>query len=199
VWKIREDEAPPLLRAVALCNEQLVINAPKTLQVLTAPASSSSRGNWSNTRKLPLSAVFTSIATLIQRNYSEFPWEPTTRCSALLEGSNVNSVALVRERTIPIERPLFCERSYCQRFADRRCRVNRATGPYGRIHGFIDRRRYNFFRAAPELYWRGWVYPVPDPLLLRKSGESNPDLWVCSPELWPLHHRGGLLSSTQPL
>jgi hypothetical protein len=37
------------------------------------------------------------------------------------------------------------------------------------------------------------VDPVPDPLLLRKSGSAgnNPDLWVSSQELRPLDHRGG--------
>jgi hypothetical protein len=39
------------------------------------------------------------------------------------------------------------------------------------------------------------VDPVPDPLLLRKSGSTgnrSRDLWICSQELWPLDHRGGL-------
>jgi hypothetical protein len=38
------------------------------------------------------------------------------------------------------------------------------------------------------------VNPVPDPLLLRKSGSAGNrtwDLWVISQELWPLDHRGG--------
>jgi hypothetical protein len=30
-----------------------------------------------------------------------------------------------------------------------------------------------FFQVAPHLYWRGWVDPVPDPLLLRKSGSAG--------------------------
>jgi hypothetical protein len=39
----------------------------------------------------------------------------------------------------------------------------------------------------------GWVVPVPDPLLLRKSGSAGngtQDLWLCSQELWPLDHKG---------
>jgi hypothetical protein len=55
-------------------------------------------------------------------------------------------------------------------FVERGCRVISATDPYGRILGFLDRRRYFFFQVAPQLYSRGWVDPVPDPLLLRKSG-----------------------------
>jgi hypothetical protein len=38
------------------------------------------------------------------------------------------------------------------------------------------------------------VDPVPDQLLLRKSGSAGNrtrDLWICSRELWPLDHRGG--------
>jgi hypothetical protein len=30
-----------------------------------------------------------------------------------------------------------------------------------------------FFQVAPQLYSRGWVDPVPDPLLLRKSGSAG--------------------------
>jgi hypothetical protein len=41
---------------------------------------------------------------------------------------------------------------------------------------------------------RGSVDPVPDPLLLRKSGSAGDrtrDLCICSQKLWPLDHRGG--------
>jgi hypothetical protein len=42
--------------------------------------------------------------------------------------------------------------------------------------------------------------PVPDSLLLRKfgsAGNRTRDLWVSSQELFPLDHRGGLLSVTE--
>jgi hypothetical protein len=58
-------------------------------------------------------------------------------------------------------------------FADRRCHVISVTDPYDRILGFLDRSRYNFFQAALQLYSRGWVGPVTDPLLLRKSGSAG--------------------------
>jgi hypothetical protein len=61
--------------------------------------------------------------------------------------------------------------------------------------GFVDRSRYFSIQVAPQLSSRGWVDPVPDPLLLRKSasaGNRTRDLWICSQELWPLAHRGGL-------
>jgi hypothetical protein len=80
-------------------------------------------------------------------------------------------------------------------FADRGCRVVSATDLHGRILGFLDRSRYYFFQVAPQLYSRGWVDPVPDPQLLRKSsraGNRTRDLLICSQKLWPLDHKGGL-------
>jgi hypothetical protein len=50
------------------------------------------------------------------------------------------------------------------------------TDPFYRILGFLDRIRYVFFQVAPQLYSRGWVDPVPDPIFLRKSG--NVDNWT---------------------
>jgi hypothetical protein len=39
--------------------------------------------------------------------------------------------------------------------------------------GFLDRNRYFFIQAAPQLSSRGWVDLVPDSLLLRKSGRPG--------------------------
>jgi hypothetical protein len=64
------------------------------------------------------------------------------------------------------------------------------------IHFII---RYFFNRVAPQLSLRGWVDPVPDLLLLRKSdraGDRTRDLGDCSQKLWPLEHRGGPPSQT---
>jgi hypothetical protein len=58
-------------------------------------------------------------------------------------------------------------------FAARGWHVVSATVPYGRILGFLDQSRYFFFQVAPQLYSRGWVDPVPDLLLLRKSGSAR--------------------------
>jgi hypothetical protein len=38
------------------------------------------------------------------------------------------------------------------------------TVPYGRILGFLEEPLL-FYQVAPQLYSRGWVDPVPDPLL----------------------------------
>jgi hypothetical protein len=43
------------------------------------------------------------------------------------------------------------------------------TGAYDRIHGFLDRSLYYFFQVVPQLYLRGGVDPVPDPLLLLEN------------------------------
>jgi hypothetical protein len=67
-------------------------------------------------------------------------------------------------------------------FADRGCRVVSATDPHGRILGFLDPEPLLFHSRAPQLYSRGWVDPVPDPLLLRKSGRAGNR----TQDLWPL-------------
>jgi hypothetical protein len=59
---------------------------------------------------------------------------------------------------------------------------------------FIDRSHYFFFQVAPHLSSWGQVDPLPDPLLLRKSGSTGNrtrDLWVCNQKLCPLDHRDG--------
>ena len=51
-----------------------------------------------------------------------------------------------------------------------------------------------FIQVAPQLTSQGWVDPVPDPLLLRKSGSAGNrtrDHCICSQKLWPLDNRGG--------
>jgi hypothetical protein len=71
----------------------------------------------------------------------------------------------VRKRTITTEPPpLVCEvNAKC--LGQRVCVVS-AADPYGRILCFLDRSRYFFFQVAHQLYSRGRVDPVPDPLLL---------------------------------
>jgi hypothetical protein len=58
-------------------------------------------------------------------------------------------------------------------FSDRGHHVVSVTDFYGRILSLLDRSRYFFFQVAPQLYSRGSVDPVPDPLLLRKSGSTK--------------------------
>jgi hypothetical protein len=58
-------------------------------------------------------------------------------------------------------------------FADRGCHVVSVTDSHGRILDFLDRSRYFFFQVSPQLYSRGWVDPIRDPLLLRKPGSAG--------------------------
>jgi hypothetical protein len=61
-------------------------------------------------------------------------------------------------------------------FVDRGRHVVIVMGTYGRILGFLDRSRYYLFQVTPQLYSRGWVDSVPNPLLLRKcvsAGNRN--------------------------
>jgi hypothetical protein len=58
-------------------------------------------------------------------------------------------------------------------FADKGRRVVSATDSYSFILGFLDRSSYFFFQVAPQLCLRGWLDPVADPLLLRKSGSAG--------------------------
>jgi hypothetical protein len=89
--------------------------------------------------------------------------------SCLKITKKLNSVAWARERTFrPSDRLLSA--MLVPTFADRGSHVVSATDPYGRNLGFLDRSRYLFFQVAPQLYSRGSVDQVPDPLLLRQCG-----------------------------
>jgi hypothetical protein len=74
-------------------------------------------------------------------------------------------------------------------FVDGGCQVVRVTHTYSRILNFLDRKRYFFFQVAPQLYYRGWVDPVPDsPYFLQNLGAAGnrTRTWIGSQELWPL-------------
>jgi hypothetical protein len=73
------------------------------------------------------------------------------------------------------------------------CRVVSVTDPYSRNLDFLDRSRYFFYQVAPQLYSRGWVDPVPDPLLLRKSGRTGNQILTSGSVARNSDHRGGLL------
>jgi hypothetical protein len=92
-----------------------------------------------------------------------------------LKINKINSVASVRKRTIPTERPPLVSEVSASFFADRGCQEVSVTNPYGSILGFLDGSRYYFFQVAPQLYSRGWVDPVPELLFFSCSArESNP-------------------------
>jgi hypothetical protein len=86
--------------------------------------------------------------------------------------AELNSVAWVRERNIPTERPPLVGKIIAN-FCGYRCRVVSAADPYGRILDFLDQSRYFFFQATPQLYSRDWVDTVLDPVLIRKSRSAG--------------------------
>jgi hypothetical protein len=82
-----------------------------------------------------------------------------------------NSVVWVRERTIPTERPqLFDE--VIANFCGWRVSRGQRDGSLRPYFRFSRPEPLLFYQAAPQLYSRGWVDPVPDPILLRKSGSA---------------------------
>jgi hypothetical protein len=104
-----------------------------------------------------------------------------------------NSVAWVREQTIPIERqPLVGEVS--ANFWNRVCRVVSATDPYGRILAFLDRSCTFFFPSSSSIVLTRLSGHRSRPITFQKIWQrrkSKPNLWICSKELWPPDHRGG--------
>jgi hypothetical protein len=80
----------------------------------------------------------------------------------------LNSVALVRDRATAA-----CWRSWCKLLRIEGIAWSARRILYNRILASLDRSRYFFFQVAPQLYSRGCVDPVPDPLLLRKSGSAR--------------------------
>jgi hypothetical protein len=78
----------------------------------------------------------------------------------------LNSMVWVRERTIPTERPPLVGEVIAN-FCGWRVPRGQRDGsllPYSR---FSTQEPLLFYQVAPQLYSRGWVDPVPDPLLSR--------------------------------
>jgi hypothetical protein len=104
--------------------------------------------------------------------------EAIKNCSYHLESQfstfKINKLRDLSPRTNYTDRETTdCRQSKCKFLWIERCRVVSPEDPYGRILRFLDRSRYFFFQVAPQLYSRGWVDPVPDPLFLRKSGSAR--------------------------
>jgi hypothetical protein len=104
-----------------------------------------------------------------------------------------NSVAWVCGWTIPTERPPLVgevSANFCGKRVPRG-QHDRSLRPYYR---FSRPEPLLFYQVAPQLYSQGWVGPILDSLLLRKSGSAGnrtQTTWICCHELWPLDHRGG--------
>jgi hypothetical protein len=81
-----------------------------------------------------------------------------------LSKTKLNSMVWVRERTIPTERPPLLGEVIANLCGLRVPRGQRdgSLRPYSR---FSRQEPLLFYQVAPQLYSRGWVDPVPDPLL----------------------------------
>jgi hypothetical protein len=71
------------------------------------------------------------------------------------------------------------QRSLVLTLAYRGCHVISLTNSYGRILGFLHRSRYFFFQVVHQFYSRGWMDPVPDPLLFIKYTFPTLFLNIC--------------------
>jgi hypothetical protein len=95
--------------------------------------------------------------------------------------SKLNSMDLVRKQTIPIEwRHLSAK--LVARVAWSAQRIPAAVNL-----DFLDLEPLFFHSSSSSVVSRGWVDPVPDLLLLRKSGSAGNrtrDLWICIQEIW---------------
>jgi hypothetical protein len=63
-------------------------------------------------------------------------------------------------------------------FANRGVRCVQCNGSPWPCSQFLDRSLYFLFQISPQLYSRDWVDPVPDPLLLRRSGSAENRTWT---------------------
>jgi hypothetical protein len=100
-----------------------------------------------------------------------------------------NSVALSPQTNYTDWATTTCRRNLVPTFVDKEVSRGQRGGSHTVVNlSFLDRSRY-FFKYLLIYPHKGWVDPVPDPLLLRKSGiagNRTRDLCVCNQELWPL-------------
>jgi hypothetical protein len=85
--------------------------------------------------------------------------------TALWRSGPIYSMVWVRERTIPIERPPLVGEVIAN-FCGWRVPRGQCDGSLRPHFRFSRQEPLFFYQVAPQLYSRGWVDPVPDPLLL---------------------------------
>jgi hypothetical protein len=93
-------------------------------------------------------------------------------CQHATKFYKLNSMVWVRERTIPTERPPLVGEvtaNFCG-WRVPRCQRDRSLRPYFR---FFWQEPLLFYQVTPQLYSRGWVDPVPDPLLFFPGSVGN--------------------------
>jgi hypothetical protein len=102
-----------------------------------------------------------------------YSWRCMQQCHQFPSLSNkTNSVAWVRQHELYRLSDHHLPAKLVPTLADRGCRMVSAMNPSVVNFGFLDQSRY-FLEIASQLSSRGWVDPVPDPLLLRKSGSTG--------------------------
>jgi hypothetical protein len=108
-----------------------------------------------------------------------------------------NSVVWVSERTIPTKRPpLVCEVGANSVPLGQRDSSLRSYSRFSRPEPLL------FLSSSSSVVLKKLSGPRSKPTTSQKiwqRRESNPDLWICSQELWPLDHRGGRLFPSNEL
>jgi hypothetical protein len=99
---------------------------------------------------------------------------------------------LVRKRTIPTERPPLVGEIYCQLLRIEGCRVVSAADPLRSLISVFWTGAATFLSSSALFYpHKGWVDPIPDPLLSRTFGSAGnwtQNLWVSSQGVWRLQY-----------
>jgi hypothetical protein len=85
--------------------------------------------------------------------------------------------------------------------ADKGCHVVSVTDPYGRILSVFWTGAATFLSSSSSIVLTRLSGPRSRPTTFSfwQCRESNPGLRICSQELWPVDHRGGLRSPSQDL
>jgi hypothetical protein len=117
-----------------------------------------------------------------------------TSCMGLLP----NSVAFSPQAHYSDRATATCRRSQCQLLRIEGVALSEQRIPRPLIR-FSWPEPLHFHCTSSSIILTRLSGPVPDPLLLRKSGGAGNrtrDLWICSKELWSLDHSGGLYEPT---
>jgi hypothetical protein len=123
-------------------------------------------GMWQGNRRHKLHKEFLLGTSLESARSTRWIWKKhcVNPVSAKTNKKKTNSMVWVRERTIPTERPPLVGEviaNFCGWRVPRGQRDG-SLRPYSR---FSRQEPLLFYQVAPQLYSRGWVGPVPDPLL----------------------------------
>jgi hypothetical protein len=102
--------------------------------------------------------------------------------------NKTNSVALRPQANYTDWATATCRRNLVPTSVDRGVSHGQCGGSHTVINlSILHRSRYFSFKLLLIYPHKGWVDPIPDPLLLRKPGSAGNR----TQELWPLDHRDG--------